>query len=256
MFPAEPATLYLDGSDGVYWRFSKHTLSVITYIGGTKPLEMQLVWKNAGVLYPQNAAIGMGGRVIAWIGKPVRLGAGRDPEVDFALEVYKDFADWVNSEQYPVICEYDKERQLEIWAWKDKIMCLYVPTGKWCSPIKVAPLMANGEYLVSAVSVDDKVRFTTNNGSALIFRKFDEGNGSTFICQTTDTDSALQHDTITEIQSTMHVSNGDAVTIKIIKDYDDANPITVGTDTISGSGTKHFKDFDRISLMQNHTPLP
>lgn len=172
LFPAEPAILYLDASDGLYWRFSKNGLTALVYIGGPRPLELQTVWKNVGILFPQNAAIGKGGRVIAWSGKPVRLGAGVDPDIEFAFKVYKDFEGWnAQTAARPVICQYDPENQFECWAYYRRIMCVRGGTDQWCAPIDVSPYMADAQPAHGSFSVQDKTGLdgTTININGVVF---------------------------------------------------------------------------------------
>ena len=239
LFPSEPATAYLDGSDGVYWRFTKSTLSVLTYIGGTKPLELQQVWKNAGVLYPQNAAIGMGGRVIAWSGKPVRLGAGRDPETAFAFKVYKDFEGWdQQTADKPVICAFDPDNQFDIWAYDTKIMCQLASTDDvWCAPIDVSPYLEEGEHLMDAVVVNNKLRFSTSGGAELTLFRFDEGSGSTMKVRTPEQQSGGSSDTVSGIEAIVHVDDTQSITIRVIRNFDDAAPITAKTFTPAATPT-------------------
>ena len=239
LYPPEPAVLYLDGSEGLYWRFGKTSLSVLSYVGGSKPLALQTVWKNHGIKYVQNAAIGYGGRIIAWSGKPVRLGAGRDPEIDFAFRVYRDFDGW-DTEQtadMPVVCGYDATNQLEIWAFKRKIMALHAPSGNWCSPCNITPYLTNpADYIVSCVPVDNRLRITTNSGAELTMFVFDQGAGSKLIVQTPDTDSPLQHDTITEIHTSVRVeANNTPCKIKVITDYNDAAALVSFDGNVSNS---------------------
>jgi hypothetical protein len=230
LFPSEPATLYLDGSDGLYWRFSKNKLQALTYIGGAKPLELQTVWMFTGILFPQNAAIGKGGRVIAWSGKPVRLGAGIEPDIEFAFKVYKDFEGWENqTAEKPVICAFDPENQFDIWAYDRSIMCVRGGTDQWCSPVDVTSYLAEDEYLIAAVIVDNKLRFATNAGTELSLYQFDEGEGSTMTIQTSDCPSPLKSDTISEVEAVVHVDDTQSVAISIIKNFNDDEPIDVET---------------------------
>lgn len=239
LYPSEPAVLYLDGSEGLYWRFGKTSLSVISYIGGKKPLALQTVWKNSGIKYVQNAAIGYGGRIIAWSGKPVRLGAGRDPEIDFAFRVYRDFEGWdaEQTAEMPVACGYDGTNQLEIWAFKRKIMALHAPSGNWCSPCNITPYLTNpNDYIVSCVPVDNRLRITTNSGGELTMFVFDQGAGSRLVVQTPDTDSPLQHDTITEIHASVRVeANNTPCRIEVVKDYNDAAPLESFSGNVSNA---------------------
>lgn len=236
LFPSEPAKLYLDGSDGLYWRFSNNTLLALTYVGGQKPLELQTVWKNTGILYPQNAAIGKGGRVIAWSGKPVRLGAGGEPDIEFAFKVYKDFDGWnEQTEQMPVICAYDPVNQFEIWAWNKTVMAVRAGTDIWCSPINVASYLVGGECLISAVVVGNQLRFATNAGTSLFMYLFDEGEGGTMTVQTSDAQSPLESDTITQIEAVVHVDDTQSMAVSVIKDFNDASPVAVKTFNPSGA---------------------
>jgi hypothetical protein len=234
LFPSEAATCFLDGADGLYWRFTRTTFTVLTYTGGNSPIELQLVWKNHGVIYPQNAAVGIGGRVIAWSGKPVRLQAGSEPETAFAERVYKDFEGWDSSQtsEKPIITTSDPQNMLDIWAFDQKIMCLKVPKDDWCTPIDLSGKLAEGEYLTGAVVVDNRVMFATNAGSEIRLYEFDEQDDEswTLVVKTADIDSPLQSDTITGIAATVHFdSQATAISVKVVTDFDDDNPVDVET---------------------------
>lgn len=243
IYPTEPAILYLDGSEGVYWRFGATTLMVLSYVGGSTPILLQQVWKNAGIKFPTNAVIGMGGRIIAWTNKPVRVGSGREPAVDFALRVYKDFEGWdAQTSGKPVVCGYDADKQLEIWAYDRKIMCYHVPSDSWCAPVNIASQVGAGEYLVSCVSIGNKLQFCTNSGANLRLHKFDEGAGSTLIIKTPDTLSPGNFSTVTQLDAVLHVDQSAAfVSAKIITNFDDDDAETVFADTLdSGQANQHF----------------
>lgn len=257
LFPTEPATCYLDGSDGVYWRFSKSTFSVMPYVGGNKPIELQTVWKNFGVLFPQNASIGYMGRVIAWSGKPVRLGGGgREPETSFAFKVTKDFDGWNENQTAakPVICAYDPRNQFEIYAFDKKIMCLHAPSDLWCAPVDVTPYLAAGDYLISAVVVDNELRFATKKSASLGLHSFDKGNGSTMVIKTPDAASDEEADTITQINAEIHIDNAQRVLIELIKNFADANPRTIGDIAPNNSApVQHLRFRPNITNAKSHS---
>ena len=255
LFPTEPATCYLDGSDGVYWRFSKNTFSVMPYVGGTKPVELQTVWKNFGVLFPQNAAIGYMGRVIAWSGKPVRLGGGgREPETAFAFKVNRDFAGWNDAQTKlkPIIAAYDPRNQFEIYAFDKKIMCLHAPSDTWCAPVDVTPYLEDGDYLLAAVVVENELRFATKKNNALGLHVFDRGTGSTMVVKTPDATSEAESDTITQINAEIHVENTQRVLIEVIRDFQDDAPRTVLDIAPGGAPAQHFRARPNITNATSH----
>jgi hypothetical protein len=236
LFPAEPAILYLDASDGLYYRFSKNRFQALVYVGGSKPIELQTIWNNIGILYPQNAAIGAGGRVIAWSGKPVRMGAGSEPDIGFAFKVYKDFAGWTaQTAEKPVIAAYDPDNQFDCWAYDSKIMMCRGGSNDWCSPVDVSSYLAVGEYLMSAVIVDNKLRWCTNAGTSLFLYRHDEGSGSTMTIQTTEYSSAQESDTITQFDAVVHVDDTDSIVVSIIKNFVDSVPVAVKTFALAAS---------------------
>lgn len=249
LFPSEAATAYLDGSDGLYWRFSKSTLSVLTYIGGAKPLELQTIWKNVGILFPQNAAVGEGGRVIAWSGKPVRLGAGREPDIAFAFHVYKDFEGWNNqTKEMPVICQNDPENHFDCWAYNRTIMCI-AASGNWCAPINVGPYMAVGEYLISATIVNNRLRWATNKGTLLKLYQFDAGICRTMIVKTPEAESSGESDTITQIEVNVHLDNTNSIEIRVVKNFDDINSELIAT--VTPTATPTTQTISRRSNVRN-----
>jgi hypothetical protein len=65
IFTHDTPTALLRG-DGIYWRFSRNSTYTITYLGGSKPLSMEIVWDNVGIQYQHQAVLGDGGRLYLW----------------------------------------------------------------------------------------------------------------------------------------------------------------------------------------------
>jgi hypothetical protein len=65
IFTHDTPTALIRG-DGIYWRFSRNSTYTITYLGGAKPLSMEIVWENVGIQYQHQAVIGEGGRIYLW----------------------------------------------------------------------------------------------------------------------------------------------------------------------------------------------
>lgn len=240
LFPNEPAVHYLRGSGGMFWRWGKHSLGVLFYVGGSPALEYQVVWENVGIEYPQNTAIGANGRVMAWLGKPAVMGANLEVDEDFderADLVASEFAGW-DAQLTPVCPGYDPTGKFEVWCYQKKVMAYYVPKRGWCAPIDLTGKVSGN--IVDTITINKNLYLSCSDGATLSLYQFDAGTGSVMVVQTDDINTGYA-DTITEVSVQGRADNIlNPVRVEIIKDFNDSAPVLVGNSNPLRTGTQHF----------------
>lgn len=242
LFPNEAALNYLRGSDGGYWRIGKQSLGVLFYVGGSPALEYQEISSTLGILYPQNAAIGAGGRLMLWQGKPVVM-TGLDPDTAFdeaAERVAPDFAGWeAQTADAPVVPGYDPVGKYEVWCRERKVMAYHVPSGKWCAPLNLTSLVAGN--IVATVTYQQKLFLSCINGATLTLYQFDVGSGSVMVMQMDDARGGGYGDTITEVLVQGRTDNTTTnVRVEVVRNFQDATPILISNKVATTTGTQHF----------------
>lgn len=231
VFANDSGVLYLRGGDGFYFRFSESSLYGFAYIGNS--IELQIIWEKAGIKFPQNAAIGYGNRLIAWIGKPAMLASSREPELEFAVRVYPDFEGWnEQTADKPVVVEYDQENYLELWAFGQKVNVMDAPNNKWWSPLDLSDEIEGN--IVSMVAVGKLIKITTLVENDLKFYDFDKGDGCLCRVRTPSIPSRGEADTISQINATIRTTSGNDVAVKIYRDFEN---VAADTDNYSPENT-------------------
>lgn len=224
-FANEDAVTYLQIADNVTARFGKKSVGYLYYVGGTPSIEYQTVLPNQGIKYPQNVALGYGGRLLAWFGKPTVVGDDLEPDFGYARDVMPDFKGW-NEQQtadMPIVPGYDGVGQYEVWCLGQKVMARHAPTGQWCSPISLVG-KTQGD-VVSAVTEDHVLYLSCINGADLETYSFDTGTGAVMKVVTSDQSRLNFSCDITQIMAEGRADNtANPVKIDVIKDFDTIVP--------------------------------
>lgn len=156
IFTNDPPTALLPGTHGVYWRFSRNSLGVIRYIGGSPAITYERLWTGLGIENQKLCTLGAGGRLYAFTGSKglVRLGINGEPDTAFAGPIHRDLdtatVTWLG---------YDGRGQYVLVGTTTTIFAYHEPTGRWCAPI----VASNG-----AASVPQWLHCVTQNGQAII----------------------------------------------------------------------------------------
>lgn len=242
IFPNEPAVHYLRGSGDVYWRAGRHSIGAIAYIGGSPALEYQVVWENVGIEYPQNMAVGYGGRLMVFAGQPMILIPGQMPDSTFNWKVSEFTTASDQTEAAPWCLGFDPIGIYEIWAKEQKVYAQYVPTGDWCAPLDLTDLTIGN--VVGIVTFNNKLYLSCTDGAQLKLYQYDAGTGSVMIVQTDDYRGTGKSDTITEVFVQGRVDNvANNVKVEIIVNGHDDSPIA----------SSH--NFDNIPTDENGDPI-
>lgn len=249
IFSNDRGVLYLRGGDGFYFRFSEQSLYGFAYIGNS--IEMQIIWEKAGIKFPQNACIGYGNRVLAWIGKPAMLSSSREPELEFAIRLYPDFDGWnEQTADKPVVIEFDRENYLELWAFGQKVNVMDAPSNKWWSPLDLSTEIEGN--IVSMVAVGGQIKITTRIGTDLKFYDFDKGNGCLCKVRTPSIPSSGTSDTISGIKATMRSTSGNDATVKIFRDFED-NAADTDIFNAAASGEQYYAARPNVRNAKSHS---
>lgn len=174
IFTNDPPTALLPGTHGVYWRFSRNSLGVIRYIGGSPAVTYERLWTGIGIANQKLCTLGSGGRLYAFTGGSglVRLGVNGEPETAFASKVHGLLTNvtWLG---------YDPAGQYVLVGTTTTIYAFHEPSEKWCAPLVMTHTGAgtvpswlhcvshNGVALISGDDVDNSLyKFYQFNGGA------------------------------------------------------------------------------------------
>jgi len=240
IFANEDAVCYLPGADGLTWRFGKHSLGVMSYVGGSPALEYQELWHDLGITYPQNAAVGAGGRLLMWLGRPAVLQGGLEPDYSYAAKV-TEFANWdaQQTAATPICIGYDGRGEYEVWCFKQTCMAKFVPRNAWCAPINLTGKVSGD--IVSVNTYRKQLYLTTVSGGTLTRYQFDVGTGSVMKVQTSDVRPNGYGATITELLAQGRVDNTvNPVKIEIVSNYNDGAPILLYQSNPPRTGVQPF----------------
>lgn len=172
IFTNDPPTALMPGTQGVYWRFSRNSLGVIRYVGGSPAITYERIWSGIGIANQKLCTLGAGGRPYAYTGGNglVRLGVSGEPDTAFAAPVHGllDNTTWLG---------YDPGGQYVLVGSATTIYAFHEPSGKWCAPLTMTDTMGgtvptwlhcvsyNGTALISGDDTDNSLyKFYLFNG--------------------------------------------------------------------------------------------
>lgn len=257
IFPNESAIAYLPWADGVIARISRHSLGVLVYTGGAPALEFQVVLKNIGIKYGANAALGAPGRLLLWSGKPVVIDSSLNVDDQFFERVRPDFDGWDAGQtvDQPIVPGYDPQGKYEVWCYGQKVMPFHVPSGergRWCAPVSLAGKTI-GNVVATVTTPDQKLLLCCSDGAQLKLYEFDAGTGSTMVVQTDDLRSKLFADMISQVIVQGRTDNtANNVKVEIVKNYNDASPVTLLNGAPAQTGVQDFKVRPNITGAKQH----
>lgn len=252
LFASEPAVHYLRLADGAYGRFGRNSVGVLAYVGGTPALEYQELL-SVGIALPQNVALGFGGRLMMWLGKPCVLDGTLEPDFEYANKVLPDFDGWDAGQDStkPIVPAYDPQGLYELWCYQKKIMAKYAPTGDWCAPQDLTGKV-NGN-IMAAITHDRRLYLCCVDGATLKLYQYDAGTGSVMIVQTDDSRPGYGDD-ITEFFLQTRVDNtANNIKVEIILDADDTLVETLYNALPSASGkVLYIRETAHVLNAQSH----
>lgn len=218
IFTEDKAVAYIKSGGGYDWRIAKQSISRLGYVGGDTPLQLDIMTKSAGCLYPQNACLGEGGRLLAWTGRPTLVTPG-GMDSTFYLRVEPDFDGWEDqTESEPVVPAFDPVGHYELWCKGEKVMAMHGPTGRWCSPILLSAFGITGT-IVGQVIIDGRLNLVVDEGATYKLYKWNQGAGSATTLRTYHRELPA-NTTATEVAPVLIPGSGTCrMSFKVIKDF-------------------------------------
>ncbi len=215
IFTNDTPTALLRG-DGLYWRFGRNSLHTIQYLGGEKPLSMEIVWEGLGIQYQNQACLGEGGRLYLWPAEQglLRMGSDGLPEGIFAAAVADDLAQCTDASKR--VLGSHGNLKVVVACYENNIWPYFTDLGKWGAPTDVSTFgMAN---VRSAVTENNQLLLTDVNDDLW---EYNVGTGSVMKVRTpwTPTDTL---NTVTAVLASVRADNTDnPVTIDVYADGDE-----------------------------------
>jgi hypothetical protein len=223
IFTEDRATAWVTTGNGYHWRIAPQSVGKLYYIGGLRPLQLDILTNTVGCKFVQNACIGYAGRLMVWSGRPTIVGDDGSLNSTFYLVVESEFDDWEQQTiDTPVVPAYDPIGQYELWIYQRTVMAIHAPTGNWSSPIDLTPwLESEDSLIVGQVIIEERLYLVelTDDGEMLL-KAWDYGDGSVMVLQSYHEDTQRALCTISQIDSV--VQSGSAETsfqLTIIKDF-------------------------------------
>lgn len=170
IYTEDKATVYVDTGQGFHWRIAKQSVSRLYYVPGLLPVQLDVMSKNIGCRFPQNACLGYNGRLMVWTGRPTVI----DDSINstFHTLIATEFKDWEQQvEATPVVPAYDPIGQYELWCYQNKILAMHAPSGRWCAPIDIST-WTNGD-IVSQVIIDEELYLGVSDDNYVASRTMD-----------------------------------------------------------------------------------
>lgn len=239
LFTGDTPTAILEGGQGVHWRFGRHSLGVIRYIGGSPALSYEMLWAGIGVAGQNNVALGAGGRLYVYTGArgACRLGPNGEPDVTFATKVSDDFAAWQAEEGFDpanVIVGFDANYGYVLFAYNRTILCYYEALDAWCAPIVVpASINPNGS-IRTMVTVNGAVYLSIDDGTSIDIFGFDIGPGTSGKFVTQWVPSVTESDVISRIRLALRTDAASTVTTKV---YTNGSSTASSTQSLTTNGS-------------------
>ena len=218
IFTNDTPTALLRG-DGLYWRFGRNSLHTVEYLGGSKPLSMELVWEGTGVQYQNQACLGEGGRLYLWPANRglLRMDTTGLPEGEFATAISEDLINC--TDPLKRVLGWDGISQVLAVCYEKKIWPFFTSLGRWGAPANLAATAIGN--IRSAVTENNQLLLTDSNDDIW---EYNVGNGSIMKVRTPWLTSAGAMDTIAAILASVRADNiANPVVIDVFADGDEIN---------------------------------
>lgn len=234
IFTNDPPTALLPGGAGMYWRFSKNSLGVIRYIGGSPAVTYERLWTGVGIQKQHNAVLGAGGRLYAYTGSRglVRLGVDGEPDTVFANRVSDDMADFTAAN---VVLGYDANHQYLLVMHDDTILAYHEGMDIWC-----APCSFTSGSIRSCVTVDGGAVIGYDTGATLDLNNFNLGGSrADGLAYTPWIMSEGASDVVSRIDSIVHSDGDGEIVITVQQNGVETAVYTSATLSAGGAGFGH-----------------
>jgi hypothetical protein len=225
--PATPTALVR--GPGMYYRFSRNRTYTIQYLGGPKPLSVEPLWENIGILYQHQAVVGDGGRVYLWPSDLGLLRMGDDglPEGDFATAVKDDLIACTDAAKR--VLGWDG-KQIVVACYEKTVWPFFTSLGKWGAPATFSA-MAN---IKAAITENNQLLLVDVNDDIW---EYNVGSGMTMKVRTPWIASAGALDTVAAASVSLRADNAvQNVTTEVFADGDETTAVSTLTQVPSRTG--------------------
>lgn len=229
IFSNDTPTSLMKG-DGVCWRFSRNKTYVIRYLGGDKPLSMEIVWENIGIQYQPQACLGEGGRLYLWPSNLglLRMNEGGLPEGEWSAAINEDLIGCTDASKR--VLGWDGIHHVVAVCYEKTIWPYFTSLNAWGAPATFAA-MGN---IKSAVTENNQLLLSDANDALW---EFDVGTGSTMKVRTPWRPAAGAMDTVAAILASVRADNtSQDVVIEVFADGDETTAVSSITVTPSRTG--------------------
>lgn len=218
IFTNDTPTALLRG-DGHYWRFGRNSTIVIRYLGGEKPLAMELVWEGLGVQYQNQACLGEGGRLYLWPSNRglLRMNESGLPEGEFAAAISDDLAGCTDPTKR--VLGWDGISQVIAVCYEKRVWPFFTALGRWGAPANLLTATGIGN-IRSAVTENNQLILCDDNDDLY---DYNVGNGSIMKIRSPWRRSAGAMDTVAAVLASIRADNiAQPVVIDVFADGDEA----------------------------------
>lgn len=225
-------------SEGLYWRLCKNSLYAIRYVGGEKPLSVELIWDGVGIEYQNNACVAEGGRLYVWAGLPVRIGEDGMPDSEFANDIIDDFVDWTDNSK--IVLGFHNKNMKAVCFCYEKLIRPYFPSlGVWGSFLNLEGLIVGN--ITACITENNQLLISTNDGATDRLYEFNVGNGTTGKVVSEFINAQGSLDTVSIIMTSVRADNTNPVTIDVYADGDDETIVESMSVTPARTGYQQLK---------------
>jgi hypothetical protein len=207
--------------DGLYWRFGRNSCYVVRYLGGEKPLSVEIAWEGLGIEYQHNACVGEGGRLYLWPNErgPMRLSELGAPDGSFATDIADDLAPLTDPRRRVV--GWDAKEQVVAFCYGKRIWPWFAALGRWGAPLNLEGMIA--AEIRSCVPEGNILHICDRNDNLY---RFNKGAGSVMKVRTGWAIANGGMDTVALVAAAVRADNTNPVTIETFADGDDITPVS------------------------------
>lgn len=216
IFTHDTPTALLRG-DSIYWRFSRNSTYTITYLGGSKPLSMEIVWDNVGIQYQHQAVLGDGGRLYLWPASQglLRMDQSGFPDGAWADAIKDDLISCTDASKR--VLGWDGISHVVTVCYNKTVWPYFTNLNKFGAPATFSQ-MAN---IKAAITENSQLLLVDTNDDIWAYNV---GTGTVLKVRTPWIRSPAAMDTVALVSASMRADNTGTVTIEVFADGDETTP--------------------------------
>lgn len=214
IFTNDTPTALIPG-EGMGWRFARNKTYSVQYLAGDKPISVEIVWDNVGILYQHQAVVGEGGRLYLWPSSQGLLRMGQDglPEGDWADAIKDDLIGCTDASKR--VLGWDGISRVIAVCYNKTVWPFFTNLGKFGAPGTFSS-MGN---IRSAITENNQLLLVDVNDDVW---EYNVGSGTVMKVRTPWMPSQGSMDTVAAISASMRADNSaQSVTIETFADGDE-----------------------------------